>query len=131
MLWVRWSSWFAVLPSGVNGCQPRAPRFRADHLRKVIAGFLKAKGDPSNLPDNLLCMGRDGGKPGLEDAFSRAFAGDDGRTVEKSKQTTYVIFDEESLNARKSKASGSVNLVQRLHVFTKTPGCVKLERIRG
>lgn len=101
--------------AGESDCHPhvRQPRFRADHLKLVVNGLAtasSAEGVADELPQNCHVLVCDAGQGGNENAISRCFLQQDGKMMPKLKNTIYLMLDEESLNERKARVTGRVNL---------------------
>lgn len=119
--------------AGESDCMPhcRQPRFRADHLKLVTTALALASsgsGVADEMPPSCHVLVCDAGTQGNENTISRCFLQQDGKTQNKAKNTFHLIFDEESLNSRKARVQGRVNLVQRLHVFSHPQASLSCDR---
>ena len=101
----------------------RPPRFRADHLRKLVKAINITRGDPSSIDDQVRFFVSDAGKHGNEREITGCFIGEDGRSLEKSKSTFYVTFDEDIMLERHGVTSseGTIGQMEMMHVILKAP----------
>lgn len=104
----------------------RGPAFRLDHLQKLIAGSIKAC-DLDAMPPGAVYFILNGGSFGNNDAFGKAFLDKNNKAMAKNKDLVYLALEEESLQKRRLRKRGSLNLMQGIVIYSP----VTMELIRG
>jgi hypothetical protein len=119
--------------AGESDARPhvRHPRFRQEHLKNAVNGLAMAS-SPHNtsdeMPPNCHIMVCDAGKDGNEMSISKCFLQADGKVMPKIKNVLNLAFDELSLQAKKNRIKGRVNLMQRIYIFSHPDHDVKCNR---
>ena len=104
----------------------RAPAFRLDHLQKMIGGTIKACGLDA-MPPGAVYFIMNGGSFGNNDAFGKAFLDNNNKAMAKNKDLVYLALEEESLQKRRLRKRGGLNLMQGVVIYTP----LTMELIQG
>ena len=105
----------------------RAPAFRLDHLQKMIGGTIKACGLDA-MPPGAVYFIMNGGSFGNNDAFGKAFLdNNNNKAMAKNKDLVYLALEEESLQKRRLRKRGGLNLMQGVVIYTP----LTMELIQG
>ncbi|CAE7346753.1 bsp6IM [Symbiodinium sp. CCMP2592] len=110
---------YACQHAGESDSMPhcRIPAFRLDHLQKTIGGTIKAAGLDA-LPPGAVYFILNGGSFGNNDAFGKAFLDVNNKAMAKNKDLVYLALQEESLQKRRLRKRGGLNLMQGVVIFT-------------
>ena len=105
----------------------RSPKYRPDHLKKLVKSICHACGDADSIPECASFMISDAGKHGNESAFSSAFTVDAKKSMDKHKEMYYFLYNETSIAQRRVYNRGHVKQIEMMHLYTKAP--LKLNRL--
>ena len=112
----------------------RTPRFRSDHLKTLCSGVVQVTGQAEEMPSNAVFFVLNAGVMSHNDYFHKAFVTDSGKNIPKNKEVLYLQFEEESLQQRRLRKRGPLNLMQAAVVMThpdvEASGCSSLKERR-